>query len=103
SRIGVVDECYAVADENVVFHRDPLADERVAGNFAIFPYPRVLLYFHKSANLRAVTYFTAVKIDKFRELDAFSKLHVGSNRKVVVHSCTILPFWVSDLSAASSM
>ena len=66
ARIRVVDERHAMADEDVIFDRDALTDERVARNLAAAADPGVLLDFDERADLRLVADLAAVEIDKSR-------------------------------------
>src|SRR4029450_5911306 len=54
SRIPVIDERYVVPDEDIVFDNHLRADESVTGNLAILSDERVLLNFHKGADLGVV-------------------------------------------------
>src|SRR4029077_7750645 len=63
----------------------------------------VLLNLHERAYFRVVSNLTAVEINEFRQLDAFSQPHVGSDAVVVVHSWMAFPRSFNDWSAASSI
>ena len=52
-----------MADENIVFNGNALADECVARYLAIVPNTRVLLNFNERSNFRAITNRAAIKID----------------------------------------
>ena len=65
SGIAIVDEGYAVADEDVIFDHDPFADKSVTGNLAALANRGVLLNLDESTDLRLVAYFTSVEIDEF--------------------------------------
>ena len=101
ARVGIVDECHAVTDEDVVFDGHPFADERMAGNLAVVADLRILLDLDERADFRVVTHFTAVQVDEFRQPDTRTQLHVGSDTLIVVHSWMTLPLSLRDWSAAS--
>src|SRR2546425_115983 len=102
ARVGVVDECDAVADEDVVLDGHAFANERVAGDLAVLADVRVLLNFDKGTDLGVVAYFAAIEVDEPRQLDAFAQLHIGRNAEILAHSSIALPLSLSDRSAASS-
>src|SRR5262249_38270825 len=58
--IDVVDESYAVADEDIVFNFDPFANEGVAGNLATIADAGVFLNFDESAYLCLVSDLASV-------------------------------------------
>src|ERR1700720_1884167 len=64
TRVRIINESYAVADEHVVFDRDALANEAMAGDLAVLSDSRVLLNLNKSPDFRVVTDFATIKIDE---------------------------------------
>jgi hypothetical protein len=64
ARMAVVDEHHAVADEHLVFDRDPLADEGVRRNLAAGSNGRVLLNLDKCADLRIVCVVQPYRLKK---------------------------------------
>src|SRR3989441_7351361 len=99
--IRVVNEDYAVAQENIVFNGHPFTDEGMAGNFAIPADLGAFLNLDKSAYLGVVANFATIEIDEFRELYVFSQLHIGSDALIQSHRGTIFPLSVKDWSDAS--
>lgn len=69
-----------MADEYVVLDRDAFANKAMAGDFAIFSNPYVLLDFDKSPDFRVFPDVAAVKVDELRQFDAAGQFHVWSNR-----------------------
>src|ERR1019366_1778253 len=63
-RIGVVDEGYAVSDEDVVFNLDSFANESVAGNLAVLADTGIFLDFHEGSDLGVGADRAAVQIDE---------------------------------------
>jgi hypothetical protein len=55
-RRPIIDEEYAMSDENFVFDCHAGADKTVAGNLAALSYPRVLLNFDEGPNPRLLPY-----------------------------------------------
>src|SRR6266852_1611214 len=103
ARVGIIDESYAVTDENVVLDRDAFANEAVAGNLAVLSDGCVLLNFNKRSYFRVVAYLAAVNIDEFGKPDVSAELYIRGDTHEVIHSLTTLPFCCRDWSAASSM
>jgi len=66
-----------VSDVNVVFDRDTLANEAVAGDFAVLSDSRILLNFNKGSDFRVVAYLAAVNVDEFGKPDISAALHQG--------------------------
>ena len=62
----------------------------MAGDLAIFPYPRVFLYFNKRSDFCVVSNFAPVQIDKFGKLDSAPQFHARPNRTVFIHNDTNL-------------
>src|ERR1035441_5107189 len=85
SRVEVVDEGDAVADEDVVFNGDAFADEGVAGDFAIAADSGVFLDFDKGADLGVVADLAAVEVDELREFYVLAEFDVGGDAEVVGH------------------
>ena len=65
--IGVVDEHDSVANEDVVLDGHSFTDESVAGNLAVASDDSVLLHFNECADLRTVSNFASIEVDKARE------------------------------------
>src|SRR3989338_3772796 len=80
--VAVIDEQHAMADKNLIFHRDPFTNKRMGGDFAPTADDGIFLYFHKSTYRRFITDRAAVQIYEFRVVndDAFPKRHGERNR-----------------------
>ena len=105
ARIGIVHECHAMTNEDVVLNRDAFADERMARDLAAPPDTRILLNLDEGADLGFVADLAAVKIDELRKFDGLAELYIRPDRAefVLAHRRTSSPlFWI-DASAASSM
>jgi hypothetical protein len=78
SRVEVVGEHHAVADEDLVLDGDPGANERVRGDLASPADPRILLNFDECADLRGLADVAPVQIDQIRvsNLDPVAHLHI---------------------------
>src|SRR5690242_10345233 len=91
-----------MADEDAVFDRDALADERVGRDLHPAADANAFLNFDECADARFVTNLAAVEVDEVKDLDVAPQLDVGGDR-LVLHSVTRRPSPRSDRSAASSM
>jgi len=80
--IRVVDERHVMADEDIVFNGDSLADEGMARYFAVPADRGVFLHLHEGADLRVVSDGASVKVDKLRELDVLPELDIVGDAQV---------------------
>src|SRR5262249_33482722 len=78
-REQVVGEADMVTDEDFVLYRDPLTDERVAGDLAALPHHRVFLDLDERPDACAVADRAAIEVDEAEDLDVTAQLHVGSD------------------------
>jgi len=78
-RQPVIDEGNPVPDENLVFHRDPFANEGVARYLAAGADPGPLLDLDKTANARVISNLAPVEIDEAVDADVAPQLHIGSD------------------------
>ena len=62
--------------ENVIFDGYAFADERVAGNLAVFADPGAFLYLYKVTDFCVITDGAAVKVDKVVNVDAFAEFYI---------------------------
>ena len=62
--------------KDLVFDHHALANEAVAGNFAISTYPNSLLNFHKAANFRSGAYLATIKVHEAVNGHFRSQLHI---------------------------
>src|SRR5215469_632072 len=92
-----------MADEYLIFDSNPFTDKGVARDLAIATDLGILLDLDERSDLRIVPNLAPIQVDKLRNPDVLTKLHVMSNADVIAHSWTIRPFCRSDSSAASSM
>jgi hypothetical protein len=81
-----------VADEDVVFNDNALADERMARYFAPPADDRILLDFDEGSNPGIVTDLTTVQVDESREPDIRAQLYVVGDAVPGIHSDTSVPF-----------
>ncbi len=79
--IQVVGKHHAVANENVILDSNSLADKAVRGYFAAAANRRILLDFHKRADLGLISDGASVKIDQLglKYLDALTEDHIRGN------------------------
>ena len=80
-RIAIVDECHSVPNEDVVFDRDPFADEGVAGDLAALADAGVLLDLDKGADLRLVSDFASIEIDELGEPNVLPELDIRRDHR----------------------
>jgi hypothetical protein len=85
-----------VAHEYVIFDGDAFANEGMARNLAVLADLGVFLDLDKSADFCVVGDFTAVQIDKWRQLYVLSQSDVGSYALMLVHSRMICPLFSND-------
>ena len=74
-----------MTDKNVVLYNNAFTDKRVAGNLAALAHGCILLDFDERADLRLVSNFATIEINKFRETDIFTQLDVFGNRIQRIH------------------
>src|SRR5207253_1383563 len=86
---------------HVVLNVHALADERVAGNLAAAPDPRILLNLDEGPDFGFVANFTTVEVNEFGELYVFSELDGRGDRNELAHSASASPRLRTDFSAAS--
>src|SRR5271170_3854365 len=103
TRIRIIDEHNAMADEDVVFNLHTLANEGVTRYLAAPADSGVLLNFNERPYLGFVADFTSVQVDELRELDPLAKLYVRGNTAEFAHRRIISPLLRIDSSAASSI
>jgi len=76
SRVAIVDEHDTVADKNLVFYGDALADESVRRDLAQSTHDGVFLNLNERANLALVADAATVKIDEVINLHRSAELNV---------------------------
>src|SRR5271157_562024 len=79
SRVGIVDEGDAVADEYVVFNGYALTNEGMARNLAVLSDARIFLDLDKCAYLGFVADFAAIEVDELGKLHISPQLDAGGD------------------------
>src|SRR5437867_11781122 len=91
-----------MTNEHVVLNVHALADERVDGNLAAAPDPRILLNLDEGRDFGFVANFTTVEVNEFGELYVFSELDGRGDRNEFDYSASGLPRLRTYFSEASS-
>jgi len=79
SRKFIIDEGNVVADEDVVFDIDALANESVTRNLHVSADSGILLDFDESTDLGIIADRAAVEVDEGEDFDVLAQLHIGRN------------------------